>query len=291
MACALSQHVFLRISHTRCSLYFPGISRNFFIEMTVDDNHLPVDTPLVSDGHDGARMLRNASFELIIEDQNEEPTMEDRIERVETDIAGIQLDVREFRKDMEVANESLRDLRDDVARVDGKVDALGGRVDQLDDKVDVLGGKVEKLDGEIDALGGRVDKLNGKVDALGGRVDKLDDKVDVLSGKVEKLDGKVDALGIRVEKLDGKVDALADSKADKADVRRLEDKMDAGFAEMRTSMNEMRRNMDEMRTSIADVGKAVVGIQSVLKTVAWGAGLLVTIAGTGFTVAKAAGWL
>src|SRR5690242_3933562 len=120
-------------------------------------------------------MRRNEAHQLILQDQVDGSSMEARVARIESDVAKIQVGVRELRTDMKAANESIADLRVAVATVDGKVDALG-----------------ERLDGKIDALG---ERLDGKIDALGKRLD----------GKIDRLDGKVDALS---ERLDGKIDAL-----------------------------------------------------------------------------------
>ena len=95
-----------------------------------------------------------------------ERTFNKRFDKLETEVAGIAI--------------AIREVKTQVDPLEGKVDHLEVRFDKLDAKVDKLDAKVDKLDAKVDKLEGRVDKLEGRFDRLDGKVDKLDGKVDKL---------------------------------------------------------------------------------------------------------------
>jgi len=118
--------------------------------------------------------------------------MEDRLPKVESDIATMQLDIRELRGDMKAANEGIADLRTSVATLDGKVNSLSIKLDAnvqaLNEKIDV---HVDSLHEKID---GHVRSLHEKIDV---RFNSLNDKIDASAKFTDArhlaLEGKVDS--------------------------------------------------------------------------------------------------
>jgi chromosome segregation ATPase len=159
-------------------------------------------------------MRRNEARALTFEDPPDEKPLEVRVSKVESDIATIQVDIRELRGDMKAANESIADLKAAVATVDGKVNALS---DKMDGKFDALNAK---LDANVAALNKKIDTnfavLNERINAhatstdtrfvaLDGKLDKLDAKVTETS---KDLGDKIIAMGSKVDQLQGTVNAI-----------------------------------------------------------------------------------
>ena len=156
--------------------------------------------------------------------------MEARVSKIDSDIAAIQLDVREFRTDMKAAYESIAYLRTAVATIDGKINALGEKVEAgaratdakltaLNDKLDASVNAIEAtVAGSSEATDARFitfytkfaalnDKLDTHIKSTESRFDKIDARFDLLSAKLVEvtkgLDEKITALGVDVAKLQG----------------------------------------------------------------------------------------
>ncbi len=113
---------------------FTGISRTFVTIKTVD---AAPDTQILARRKDPPVMhAKERSSNPFREDPPDENPMEARVSKVESDIAAMQVDIREIRGDMKAANESIADLKAAVATVDGKINALDVKIDC---KVDATG--------------------------------------------------------------------------------------------------------------------------------------------------------
>jgi len=85
-------------------------------------------------------MRGSEAFNLPPEERISERSMQPQPAKIESDIADIKLGMREFRMDLQAANESISDLRASVATVEGKVETLHATMDSkmgaLSDRVD-----------------------------------------------------------------------------------------------------------------------------------------------------------
>ena len=111
-------------------------------------------------------MRRSEAHNLVPQYPIDQDAMEARVARIETDIANIQLDIREFRKGAQAANEATADIRHAVAVLDGKVNTLAAtltaKVGELSAKLDA---KAEATDARLGSLAEATDIKIAALDA------------------------------------------------------------------------------------------------------------------------------
>ena len=224
-------------------------------------------------------MRGNEAHHLIPRDQLDENAMENRVARIETDIANIQLDIREFRKGAQAANEAIADVRNAVAVLDGKVNTLAA----------TLTAKVGELSAKLDAKSEATDaKLGAQAEATHVKIAALDAR---LASYAETVDARFDTLEVKI-----------DSNAREADTRftALESKIDSNakatdskFAALDTKVEKLDARVTLTNETLGVMGQQMAHLDGMVKAIRWMLGAVVallTLVPIGFTIAKALHW-
>ena len=232
-----------------------------------------------ANGYGDHIMRGNEAHHLIPRDQLDENAMENRVARIETDIANIQLDIREFRKGAQAANEAIADVRNAVAVLDGKVNTLAAT---LTAKVGELSAKLDAKSEATDAkLGSQAEATNVKIAALDAR----------LASYAETVDARFDTLEVKI-----------DSNAREADTRftALESKIDSNakatdskFAALDTKVEKLDARVTLTNETLGVMGQQMAHLDGMVKAIRWMLGAVVallTLVPIGFTIAKALHW-